>query len=115
MENEKLRGNNDIILLSLLATGDSYGYALSQRIAERSGGAYTMKGTTLYSAISRLERLGLVCSYRGSTSEGRVRTYLSLTERGREYFAQQCTQWNETVRIMRCFLNDGDQGARPVY
>lgn len=111
MENEKLRGNNDIILLSLLARGDLYGYELSRQIAELSGGDCTMMKTTLYSAIGRLERLGLVSSYRGNTSEGRAHTYFSLTERGRAYYAQQCTQWNEAVRIMRCFLNDGDKGT----
>ena len=53
-----IRGYSDTILLSLLAEGDSYGYQLSRSIRERSGGAYQMKETTLYSAFARLEKNG---------------------------------------------------------
>lgn len=115
MENEKLRGNSDIMILSILSRGDSYGYEISKRIVRLSGGAYSMKETTLYSALSRLERLGLVSSYGGTETMGRVRTYLTLTERGREYFSEQCRQWNEAAQVMGCFIGDGNEGTGTVY
>ena len=65
-----IRGYCDTILLSLLAQGDSYGYELSRAIRERSGGAYVMKETTLYSAFARLEKRGFIASYQGQESRG---------------------------------------------
>lgn len=108
MENEKLRGSNDIIILSILSRGDSYGYDISKKITELSGGAYGIRETTLYSALDRLERLGLVDSYAGAETMGRPRTYLRLTDRGRDYFAEQVRQWREAAEIMRCFIDDQD-------
>ena len=49
-----MRGYNDSIILSLLAEGDSYGYEISRSIQERTGNAYSMRETTLYSAFNRL-------------------------------------------------------------
>ena len=77
-------GYSDTILLSLLAEGDSYGYQLSRSIRERSGGAYVMKETTLYSAFARLEKNGFIASYQGQESRGRPRTYYTITAPGRE-------------------------------
>lgn len=106
MENEKLRGSNDIIILSVLSRGDSYGYEISKQISELSGGAYGIKETTLYSALDRLERLGLVETYTGTETMGRPRTYLRITGRGRDHFAEQVRQWREAAEVMRCFIND---------
>ena len=80
-----IRGYCDTILLCLLAQGDSYGYELSRAIREKSGGAYEMKETTLYSAFARLEKRGFIASYQGQESRGRPRTYYTITAPGREY------------------------------
>lgn len=60
-----IRGYSDTILLSLLAEGDSYGYQLSRSIRERSGGAYQMKETTLYSALPGWKKTALSPPTRG--------------------------------------------------
>ncbi len=98
-----IRGYSDTILLSLLAEGDSYGYQLSRSIRERSGGAYVMKETTLYSAFARLEKIGFIPSYQGQESRGRPRTNYTITALGREHLARKLEEWRETRELMDRF------------
>lgn len=98
-----IRGYSDTILLSLLAEGDSYGYEISRSIRERSGGAYVMKETTLYSAFARLEKNGFIAAYQGMESRGRPRTYYTITALGRDHLSAKLLEWQETRALMDCF------------
>jgi len=103
-----MRGYIDLIILRVLTEGDSYGYAISKRITEISEDTYIMKETTLYSAFSRLEKLGHVRSYPGSYSGGRERTYYTLTDEGQNYYRHKCLEWRATQELIPKFL----QGRR---
>ena len=108
-----IRGYSDTILLSLLAEGDSYGYQLSRSIRERSGGAYEMKETTLYSAFARLEKNGFIASYQGAESQGRPRTYYTITGPGRVYLKEKLAEWQELRALMDRFtLPAGEEATR---
>lgn len=108
-----IRGYSDTILLSLLAEGDSYGYQLSRSIRERSGGAYQMKETTLYSAFARLEKNGFIASYQGAESQGRPRTYYTITGPGRDYLKEKLAEWQELRALMDRFtLPAGEEATR---
>jgi len=109
MNNESLRGYNDIIILSILISADSYGYQISRKIAMRSKSQYIIKEATMYSALNRLEKLGFITSYNGSESNGSPRTYYKLTQAGERYYLDKRTNWIETVEIMNDFLG-GDRG-----
>lgn len=104
MSNESLRGNNDVIILSILFSADSYGYEISKKIAEKSESKYIIKEATLYSALNRLERLGYIISYGGNESNGSPRTYYKVTQVGEHYYLNKKREWNESVEIMNCFL-----------
>ncbi len=99
-----MRGYNDALILSILTEGDSYGYAISRTIEQRSGGAYTMRETTLYSAFNRLERLGYVSSYQGTESHGRRRTYYTITPAGRAFYLEKCNEWVVLKTVMEAFI-----------
>jgi PadR family transcriptional regulator PadR len=92
------------MILRVLREGDSYGYAVSRRIVELSDYSYSMKETTLYSAFSRLEKLGYLRSYPGSVSGGRERTYYALTDPGRQYYRLKCTEWALTKTLVSKFI-----------
>lgn len=108
-----IRGYSDTILLSLLAEGDSYGYEISKAIRERSGGAYVMKETTLYSAFARLEKNGFIAAYQGVESRGRARTYYTITAPGREYLAAKLEEWQETRKLMDRFTQPPKEPGAP--
>ena len=88
-----MRGYNDMLILCLLCEGDSYGYAISREIERRSGGEYPIKGTTLYSAFGRLEKQGWIVPYQGSETQGRPRTYYTITDEGKRAYAAKCAEW----------------------
>jgi DNA-binding PadR family transcriptional regulator len=54
------------MVLAILAEGDSYGYAIIQRVRELSGGHLEWTDGMLYPVLHRLERLGYVESTTGS-------------------------------------------------
>lgn len=99
-----IRGYIDLMILRVLWDGDSYGYEISRKITEISGGRYTMKETTLYSAFSRLEKLAVLRSYPGSYSGGRERTYYALTGEGRQYYRQKRGEWALTKALIEQFI-----------
>ena len=99
-----MRGYIDLIILRVLCDGDSYGYAISKKITDISENSYTIKETTLYSAFTRLEKLGYLRSYPGSFSGGRERTYYSLTEKGSQYYKHKCDEWAVTQMLISKFI-----------
>jgi PadR family transcriptional regulator PadR len=96
-----------MILFTLLHE-DSYGYAISKSIRETTGGQYSMKETTLYSAIARLERNGCIAAYDGKTSFGRPRTYYTLTDSGRALYREKRDEWAVTRDVIGLFM-EGDE------
>lgn len=104
LSSDIMRGYNDVIVLGILAEGDSYGYEISRCISERSEGRYSIKETTLYAAFARLQRGGLLCAYSGTESFGRQRTYYRITPEGRQYLADKREEWQNAKRVIDAFI-----------
>jgi PadR family transcriptional regulator PadR len=92
MNSEKLKGNLDMLLLSVLASGPSHGYSIITRLRERSAGAFGLPEGTVYPALHRLEAAGLLDST-WETAAGRRRRMYRLTLTGQEALADQARQW----------------------
>jgi len=104
ISSDVIRGYIDVMILRVLYDGDSYGYEISKRITEISKDSYIMKETTLYSAFSRLEKMGYLCSYPGTYSGGRERTYYKMTDAGRQYYRRKCIEWAHTIDLITGFI-----------
>lgn len=100
ISSDTIRGYNDTFLLSLLNEGDSYGYALSKEIKDRTDGLYAIKETTLYSAFTRLKKNGYIEAYPGDVTQGKKRTYYRITADGKEYLKEKQKEWNITKRVV---------------
>lgn len=83
-----LRGYTDTILLAQLCRGDSYGYGISRRVQEITGGEVQLKEGTLYTSFRRLEDAGLIESYWGDENAGARRRYYHLTAEGQKVYAE---------------------------
>lgn len=81
------------IMLSLLAQGESYGYAIIQRIHGLSGGTLQWNDGTLYPVLHRLEDEGLVTSAWRTSEAGRRRKYYRLTPQGERAMDAEKHQW----------------------
>lgn len=83
MDKEMMKGSIDLLLLSLIAQRDAYGYEMTKALKELSDGAYEMSEGTLYPALKRLERKLWVSSYWRETEVGR-RKYYKMTDSGKK-------------------------------
>jgi transcriptional regulator len=92
MQRNMLSGHLDGLLLAVLATGPGHGYELSQRLTEQSGGDLAVPEGSLYPALHRLERGGLVES-RWSTGERRRRRIYRITAAGRRAADESREEW----------------------
>lgn len=103
------------LVLGILAEGDSYGYAILQRIAHISGGDLAWSEGMLYPLLHRLERLGQVEAAWGTSGTGRRRKYYRLTRLGRESLAEQRAAWNSVDAALRSLWDaTPHRAARPV-
>ena len=81
------------LVLGILAEGESYGYAILQRVSELSDGELSWSDGMLYPLLHRLERLELVVSAWHSSPAGRARKHYRLSPRGEATLAEHRKQW----------------------
>jgi PadR family transcriptional regulator, regulatory protein PadR len=81
------------LILSLLEEGESYGYAIIQRVRHLSGGEIEWTDGMLYPVLHRLEAQGWVRSRWGESESGRRRKYYALNREGQKVLADQKGQW----------------------
>jgi len=81
------------LILSILAEGDSYGYAIIKRVRDLSGGKMEWTDGMLYPVLHRLEKQGLVESYAETSETGRERKYYRLKKQGSMALAEHRSQW----------------------
>jgi PadR family transcriptional regulator, regulatory protein PadR len=92
MRREALKGHLDMLLLAVLQSTPGHGYAVIQRLAAASGGAFDLPEGTIYPALYRLERRGFLES-REVEFEGRRRRVYEITAAGRESLVTHVDEW----------------------
>jgi PadR family transcriptional regulator, regulatory protein PadR len=100
---ELIAASTEPLILSLLSEGESYGYALIQRVRELSGDQIQWTDGMLYPVLHRLERQGRIKSRWRTAETGRKRKYYSIMKEGRAALAQAQQQWrvvDETLNLL---------------
>ena len=101
MDRELMKGSIEILLLSILAQSDCYGYEMTKKLRALSEEAYHMKEGTLYPALKRLEKKECVTSYWSTESAGGRRKYYSITETGRTVLAGKLKDWKQIDSLIQ--------------
>ena len=96
----------DLLVLSVLSRGPAHGYAVVEALRRGSRGAFELPEGTVYPALYRLERRGLVAS-RLVTVAGRGRRVYRLTAGGRAELAGRIRAWELLAQGMRAVLRGG--------
>ncbi|MEU8349054.1 MULTISPECIES: PadR family transcriptional regulator [Streptomyces] len=104
MKADAVRGHLDGLLLAVLEQGPLHGYAIIAAVQQRSGGALDLRTGTIYPALNRLERLGLLRSSWESVGERRRRCY-ELTDAGRAGLAGERAAWREFTAAIGSVLD----------
>jgi DNA-binding PadR family transcriptional regulator len=103
----ELRGHLDLLLLGTLRQiGPAHGYALIAGLRERSLGAFDLPEGTVYPALHRLERDGLVVSEWDTSAPRRRRVY-RLTPGGAAALAAKRREWRTFARGMQAIVGPG--------
>ncbi len=93
----------DLLLLGVLRRGPAHGYGIIAALRERSDGEFDLAEGTIYPALHRLEKAGLVESSVDIAQGRRRRTY-ALTPGGHKEFATQRRDWNGFVASMQAVI-----------
>ena len=101
LEKELVAASSVPLVLSILAEGESYGYAIIQRVKELSEGKIQWTDGMLYPVLHWLEDQDYVRSEWRDAESGRKRKYYSLKAGGKRALREQQEQW----RVVNNALN----------
>ena len=99
-----LQGTLDLLVLKTLAHGPLHGYGIAQKILVTSRQTLEVQQGSLYPALHRLERKGLVRSEWRQSENGRMAKVYSLTKSGRKQLADELEDWTRYVSAINGVL-----------
>ncbi len=102
-----------LLVLSLLAGEDMYGYKMIVELARRSNHTFDMKEGTLYPVLHGLEQAGFVEAYRREAPSGRERKYYHLTRKGQTALREEKSAWRRYAGAIEDVLREGAE-VEPV-
>lgn len=105
-----MAGSTTLLVLSLLAEGEKYGYQMIAELARRSDNTFQLKEGTLYPILHVLEKEGRVKSFRREAENGRERKYYRITPTGLALLQDKAEEW----RLFSEKVNAVVQGCTPV-
>jgi PadR family transcriptional regulator, regulatory protein PadR len=94
-----LKGYLDPVILAILSDAALHGYAVIEELKARSGGELDLPEGTVYPALHRLERRGLLKSG-WTTVERRRRRVYRLTPSGRRELESKTREWRAFARVV---------------
>ena len=97
---ELMKGSSDPLLLCLIGQQPMYGYQIIKELEARSQGYFKFKEGTLYPALHRLEKTGLIIGKWQMLPNRRQRRYYYITDKGRSKLAVERLQWQNFLNAM---------------
>ncbi|HEV8559613.1 MAG TPA: helix-turn-helix transcriptional regulator [Actinophytocola sp.] len=111
-EAQALKGHLDVLLLATLRDGPRHGYAIKETLRDGSGGRFDLPTGTIYPALHRLERAGLITGT-WSTVDGRRRRSYRLTTKGQRHLASERGNWRQFAAAVTALLEPTPWPATP--
>ena len=103
MRAETLKGHLDLLLLAVMEDGARHGYAVIEELRQRTGEALDLPEGTIYPALHRLEKAGLLQS-EWDDSQGRRRRMYSLTPAGGGAVREKRLEWQAFTEAVQGVL-----------
>jgi PadR family transcriptional regulator PadR len=103
---EELKGHLDLLLLATLRDRELHGYALIEELRQGSRGTFELPEGTIYPALHRLERSGLLSS-RWSSQSGRRRRVYRLTRKGTAALDERRRAWRQFSKGVDLVVQEG--------
>jgi PadR family transcriptional regulator PadR len=103
-----LQGTLDMLVLKALQLGSMHGWGITERLEQGSQEVLQVGQGSLYPALYRLERQGLISSTWRVTENNRRARYYALTAAGRKRLAEERATWLRVSRAVDLILAMGD-------
>lgn len=103
-----LAGSTTLLVLSLLAPGDKYGYEMIAALEAKSDHTFTLKEGTLYPILHALEKSGAVDCYAKQAPSGRTRKYYHITRKGVRLLGEKKEEWHHFSRLVDAIVAGAD-------
>ena len=101
---ELVQGTLDMLILKTLALEPMHGYGISVRIEQMSKGTFRINAGSLFVALQRLERAGVIKSEWKATENSRRAKYYILTQQGRKRLNNETREWGRQVAAIARIL-----------
>ena len=101
---DALRGSLDLLILKTLSLSAMHGWGISQRVQQMSDGEVAMNQGSLYPALQRLEKDGLITSEWGVTDNNRQARYYRITAAGRRALGREVESWKRFAAALDAVL-----------
>ena len=102
---ELLQGTLDMLVLKALQLEPMHGWGITERIEQWSERVLQLGQGSLYPALYRLERQGLIRSEWKVTANNRRARYYALTRAGRRQLGDELAQWRRMSRAINLVLD----------
>jgi transcriptional regulator len=99
-----VQGTLDMLVLKTLALEPVHGYGISVRIEQMSKGVFRLNAGSLFLAIQRMERDGLIDGEWKPTENNRRARYYTLTAKGRKRLNNETREWGRQVTAIARIL-----------
>ena len=91
---EVVQGTLDMLILKTLALQPMHGYGISVRIEQMSKGVFKVNAGSLFVALQRLQRAGVIKGEWKATENSRRARYYTLTEQGQKRLHSETKEWS---------------------
>jgi transcriptional regulator len=99
-----VQGTLDMLILKTLTLEPMHGYGISLRIEQMSKGVFRLNAGSLFLAIQRLQRDGLIDGEWKATENNRKARYYALTQKGRKRLNNETREWGRQVAAIARIL-----------
>jgi PadR family transcriptional regulator, regulatory protein PadR len=99
-----LQGTLDLLILQTLAFGPAHGHAIVRVIQQRSEEVLQVGHGSLYPALQRLLRSGLIVADDGLSENNRKARFYRLTAKGRKRLTAETSKWERFSRAIAQLL-----------
>ncbi|HEX2205178.1 MAG TPA: PadR family transcriptional regulator [Longimicrobium sp.] len=103
-QTDALRGSIDLLVLKTLSLAPLHGWGISQRIQQISEGVLEVNQGSLYPALQRLEKEGLITSGWGTSENNRRARYYEITPAGRRALGEELESWRRFAAGLEAVL-----------
>jgi len=103
-KSELLQGTLDLLILKTLTVEPMHGYAIVQRIQQRSNDVLVVEEGSLYPCLYRMEEKGWITAEWGKSDNNRRAKFYSLTRAGRKQLEEETAIWERVCRAITLVL-----------